>query len=439
MLIRANNAFLILGSLALGFSIGCSAGAEPELDSAEAGGEEGDNSFGSSSGSETVVRWNNNSFTAMTGSNAFEVFRGVTMVHIAMHDGANAVARTYNRYALGSISGSGADATLTAAKAAHDVLLSLRPDQQSALAGMLQTDINRVSNSRVRSRSLEVGAAAAQAIVSLRTGDGMFEVVPYAPANPPVPGRYQFTPGVAAGACPQCPFVTPFALASGDEHRAAPPVALTSAEWARNYNTIKDLGRVDSTTRTADQTNLAKFFFENTHLTWNRAARDVATRRQRSLTTTARAFAMMNTAIFDALVSCWDSKYYYEFWRPLTAIRAGDTDGNDATAPDPSWEPLGVTPGHPEYTAGHPVISQAAALALTETYGNSQFTLFSTTPAPSGSTRTFRSFRDAAIQAGQSRVFAGIHYPFSVAAGIAQGTAVAEDVMDLDAWEERDY
>ena len=178
------------------------------------------------------------------------------------------------------------------------------------------------------------------------------------------------------------------------------------------------MGKINSTVRTADQTAYAKWWYEFSDIGWNRIARIQATNHNTGLYTTARMFALLNMAMADAYIAGWDSKYYYKFWRPYTAIHAAATDGNDKTKADPNWEPLIPTPPVPDYPSGHSVLGNAAATVLTHFFGNhSPFSTTSTTAFPAGAIRSFKSFTQAADENADSRVMAGIHFRFACDAG----------------------
>jgi membrane-associated phospholipid phosphatase len=222
-------------------------------------------------------------------------------------------------------------------------------------------------------------------------------------------------------------------MTSGSQLRPALPPALDSAEYAANFNEVKDLGRTDSTTRTEEQTQIARFWNDGLGTAfapgyWNRIAQTVATEQGLSLVSDARLFALLNIASADALISCWDAKYAYDFWRPVTAIRAADTDGNDATEPDTSWLPLLVTPNFPSYTSAHSTVSGAAAEVLTALFGDHYDFTVSAVSVPY--TRSFASFEAAAAEAGRSRIYGGIHYTFDNINALAAGADVAEHVLE---------
>src|SRR5204862_7932311 len=217
------------------------------------------------------------------------------------------------------------------------------------------------------------------------------------------------------------------------QFRPPPPPALDSAEYAAAFNEVKGLGRVDSTTRTAEQTQIARFWNDGLGTAfaqgyWNRIAQSVAADEGLSLVSEARLFALLNIATVDAGISTWDAKYEYNLWRPVTAIRAADTDGNPDTEPDATWTPLLGTPNFPSYTSAHSTVSSAAAAVLTSLFGADYHFTVGSEGLP-GVTRPFDSFDAAAAEAGRSRVYGGIHYSFDSAIGLAVGAELADYVV----------
>ena len=216
---------------------------------------------------------------------------------------------------------------------------------------------------------------------------------------------------------------------SPDEFRPTGPPALTSQAFADAYNELLALGSVTSSVRTADQTQIARFWADGAGTVtpaghWNQIAEEVAQAAGNGVGETARLFAMLNIAMADAAIAAWDAKAFYSFWRPVTAIRAGDTDGNDLTAPDPEWSSLLITPPFPEYISGHSTFSGAAATVLEAAFGDqTSFSIGS--PGLPGVTRTFTNFSAAAAEAGCSRIYGGIHYEFSNQDGLATGARLA--------------
>ena len=424
---------LLLASLSAGFVGGCGAGHDDlDLDVDEESSDIGD---GSRQSGETIVRWNDHNLAILTtldsgAAAGLQLIRDLANVHVAMHDAANGARHKYEKYALKQVDWR-ADPTLAAAAAAHAALIALRPGKAAQVNAFLQTDLDRVKDPDRRQRSLDLGAAAADAILTLRGDDGFFDVVPHT-FGPPAPGVWQPVPPadttVAIGT--QLPFVTPMALTSADQFRVPPPPALSSVTWKRDYDEVKEVGRSDSTVRTTDQTAAALFWREQAQFAWNRIARIAASERDQGLWQTARAFALVNVGIMDGVIAIFDTKYHYEYWRPYTTIREVDDVRSD-TLMDPAWESLIPTPGHPEYNSAHSVLGGVASYPLSQIYGNHfAFELTTATAEPAGSTRSYSSFFDAAIDGALSRIWGGIHFRSSTVPGVLQGRAIGAFIYD---------
>ena len=425
---RARNPFLLSATFAIGLLGGCTVpGNDANLGEEESGG-------GSTPSGETIVRWNNNNFTILTTldngtASGLLLIRELAMVHIAMHDAANAAKSKYETYVLDD-EDSGADPALAAAAAAHDMLVALRPGKAAQTDAFLAVDLALVSNATKRQKSLDLGAAAAAEILALRADDGWFDVVPYT-FGPPTPGEWQPVPPAGTNAVgTQIPFVTPFAVQSASQFRPPGPPALTSNKWKQDYNEVKEVGRNTSTTRTADQTHAALFWREQTQFAWNRIARIAATEEDKGLWQTARVFALVNIGLMDALITNFETKYNNPYWRPYTAIRDVD-DGRTDTVMDPTWLPLNPTPGHPEFNSAQGVLGGAAAYPLIEVYGLFfNFEMTTTTADPVGSTREYIGFTDAVLESALSRIWGGIHFRASTVAGGLQGLVIGKYIFD---------
>jgi membrane-associated phospholipid phosphatase len=249
------------------------------------------------------------------------------------------------------------------------------------------------------------------------------------------PGDWQPTPpAFLPAALPQWGLVTPFCLQSGSQFRPPPPPALTSAEYTAAFNQIKDLGSIDSTTRTPDQTEASIFWqgvyaSPNCYLTMlNQIARQVAETRGNSLVDDARLFALLDLTLADSYIACWEAKYTYNFWRPVTAIRAADSDGNPDTEADPNWTPLMATPNFPSYPSGHSSVIGGSAAILAAFFGTDAIPFSVSYPGLPGVTRSYDSFTSAANECGLSRIWVGFHWSFDVSAGLAQGQSVGSYV-----------
>ena len=352
----------------------------------------------------------------------------IAMVHAAVYDAVQAIERRFEPYYV-EIPGASGSPAAAAAKAAHDVLVSRFPSQSQFLDttyqqyllnhGLAETD-----------PGVSVGTTAAAAIIALRACDGSFPN----PQPPPfiggtAPGVWRPTPpGNLPMLTPWLGNVTPFMLTRPSQFRAEPTPALTSREYARDYNEVKALGALENSTRTAQQTDLAHFWAANYLVLWNQVLRDIATANVEEISESARLFALAEMAITDALITSWNSKNYYVYWRPITAIREGDEDGNSRTDGDPSWQPLYTTPNYPDYTSGANNVTAAATRALALFFGKDRMTFSITTTnlVPTvEDTRTYSRFSDVAQEVVDARIYEGIHFRFADEAARKQGTQVA--------------
>jgi hypothetical protein len=222
--------------------------------------------------------------------------------------------------------------------------------------------------------------------------------------------------------------VTPFVLKSGSQFRPEPPPALTSAAYAKALNEVKSLGQNSSTTRTAEQTIIGKFWGPPIWNTWNVIAENAAVAHHTNLERTARLFAVLNLSFADSAIAMYDGKYHYQLWRPITAIRLADTDGNPATVGDPNWTPLAVTAADPSFPGAHSTMSAAGATVLAAFFGNRDHIQVASSALP-GTIRSFDSYSDVATEAGLSRIFAGQHFRFDHVAGLDLGHDVAQFVL----------
>jgi hypothetical protein len=380
-----------------------------------------------------VVEWNQLAVSAVGQARVSPPIasRALAITQAAVYDAVNAIDKSFEPYYAHVAASSGASIEAAAAQAAHDALAALFPAQAATFDAALAADLVGIPAGRAR-QGVAVGHEVAQQILAWRSTDGSTATVPYTPGTDP--GDWRPTPPAFLPALlPQWPNVTPFAIPSGSQFRPAAPPALDSAEYAAAFNEVKDLGRVDSTTRTAEQTEIAKFWNDGLGTAfamgyWNKIAQSVATDQGLSLAQEARVFALLNIAEADAQIACWDAKYTYNLWRPVTAIRAADTDGNDATDPDSTWTPLLTTPNFPSYVSAHSTLSAAAAGVLTALFGNSYHFSVGSEGLP-GVTRSFDSFESAAAEAGQSRIYGGIHYQFDNQNGQQVGAEVADYVV----------
>jgi hypothetical protein len=356
------------------------------------------------------------------------------MVHSAVFDAVNGVYKRYEPVHVPPGAMPGTSTRAAAAQTAHDILVKLFPLQQTTLDAQLAASIDQIADEddspgRAVERGLVWGQYVADQIWNWRSSDGFTTVLPPFLGGTD-PGEWRPTPpGFAPGTNPQVAVMNTWVVASHSQFRPSGPPALESSPYADDYDEIKEMGSSDSSTRTADQTQFSLFWAGNTIGFWNRTALQVAGPRDLSLLQNARLLAQLNLALADAYICCWDAKYTYVFWRPITAIQLGDTDGNDATAPDPSWTPLLPTPPFPEYPSGHSSTGGAAAPVLAAWFGDD--TAFSmTSETLPGVTRYFKSFSEATDELNDARVFGGSHFRTAVNVGRELGRQVAEYVLD---------
>jgi hypothetical protein len=355
--------------------------------------------------------------------------RNFAILHAAIYDAVNSIDRSHDPYLISVRAPRDASETAAADAAAHSALVGLYPAEQSMLDGDYAAELAKVPGGPAKDKGVRIGVQVANGILAVRANDGSdLAAPPFAPGSNP--GDYRSTP-------PNFPTpvftnwgqVTPFVLSSGDQFRPAAPPALTSDAYAAALNEVQSLGSATSTTRTADQTVIGKFWTPPIQNFWNQIAQTVAAAHHSDLPTTARLFAALNLSFADSAIAFYDAKYTYRLWRPVTAIRLADTDGNPQTVADPSWTPLaGNTPADPSYPGAHSTISAAGADVLESFYGNNEHFSVSS-PALPGVTRSFDTFSGAVGEAGLSRIYAGVHTRIDHEAGLKLGNQVAAFVL----------
>jgi hypothetical protein len=354
-------------------------------------------------------------------------------VHAAIYDAVNAIDGSHTVFAVRpQTSAVGASPEAATAAAARTILNALftTAAQQSYINTQYNDYLTRIPDGPAKTMGIAVGAEVANAFLALRSGDGRNANVPYQ-YKPLAPGVYQpTTDPPAAPATPWLAAMKPFAMKSPSQFRADGPPALTSEQWAEDYNEVRLWGVKDGSLRTQEETNIGWFYTDNPGAYYNRNIRAIAAEQGLTTVESARFFALIYITQGDAAIACWESKYKYNFWRPVTAIRHGDIDGNDATAPDPSWTPLAPTPTHPEYPSAHGCLTAAIAYSVEQYFGTKKittnFTAFSVPGYPNGLTYTFDRTQDILKQVIEGRIFGGMHYRTSVVHGIVVGHKVSQ-------------
>jgi membrane-associated phospholipid phosphatase len=363
------------------------------------------------------------------------ITRVAAIVHAAVFDAVNGIERRYTPIHVDPAAPRGASRRAAAVQAAYASLVKLYPGQKPALDAKLAASLAAIAsgpaaeNSLSIARGIEWGQTVADAIWAWRSTDG------FTPAPPPfvgglAVGQWRPTPpAFAPGAGPQFAYMTPWVIQSPSQFRPSGPPALTSDRYTTDFNETKTMGRGSSLFRTSDQTTACLFWNTTTasHL-WNHVAVALSDERHTTLSENARLFALLNIAIADAAIACWDAKYYYVFWRPVTAIPLAATDGNPGTEADLSWTPLFATPAHPEYPSGHSALSGAAGAVLADYFGEeTEFGVVSDTMV--GVVRSFSTFSAALDEVTEARVFAGIHFRSACDDGRATGIAVGNHAI----------
>jgi hypothetical protein len=316
-------------------------------------------------------------------------------------------------------------------------IASVEADYAAALAA--------IPDGPAKTQGLAVGQDAAAAVLALRASDG-FDTALVDPnyQEGTAPGEYRYTPGTPFAFAPALgDDLTPFVLKDSSQFRPGPPYQLGSQKYAADVNEVQRLGGDDVTTpsaRSDEQTEIALFWLESSPLAWNRIARTVSTAQGLDAWQSARLFGLLNLALTDGYIGTWDTKYHYRFWRPVTAIRLADIDGNPATTADPTWTPLVETPPIPDYDSGHAVEGGAAAQILARFFGTDTISFFNcsyTLPAgqtcadPTPTLRHFTRFSQAADENAVSRIYIGFHFRDAVEIGTRHGEKIADRTVNL--------
>ena len=348
-------------------------------------------------------------------------------VAIAVYDSVMAIEGGYRPFAIDVDAPAGASAEAAVAAAAHDILVHYLPAQAGILEPAYTASLATIPDGQAKTDGVATGEQVAALLIAERADDGFRAPVTYTPPNPPIPGVW-----IPTGATPIGPYLglmRPFSLASADQFRPSGPPALDSKKWARDYNEVKEIGSSTSTTRTDEQTLAARFWAEPPVQQARGSFRKLVLDHDLDVVDASRFMAMISVTYADALIACFDAKYHYTLWRPITAIRAGDTDGNEETVGDPAWSTLlPATPNHPEYPSAHSCITPAGGRVVARFLGTGVIDF--TVPSLTGlGDRHYDQVKDLQYDVGNARIWGGIHYRSAVEDGITIGNKTVNQVL----------
>ncbi len=378
---------------------------------------------------DVVTDWNAAANAMMSSENVGNNprLRNLAMMHVAMSDAINTVQNRYSRAVATLPPAPNASAEAAAAAAARHILIELYPAQKAKIEEMYAASLKAIPDGPARSEGIALGtkvAAEVQAECAKDGTDAADTYRPYTLAGVYVPTQPPLFEQYARG--------KPWVLKSVDQFRPGPPPALTSAEWARDYNEVKNLGGTKSTSRTPEQTEAVTFWGNiNFGGSWQAAARELSAKKELALAESARLLALLNMSLANAYMVNWDAKYHYHFWRPVTAIRNGDQDGNDATERDAGWTSFNPTPMHPEYPSQATINATISSAVLESVFGPVKAIPFTATDVrDTKRTRNFASLADMAEEHKNVRVWGGVHYTFAIRTSEDVGRKVAAHMIE---------
>jgi hypothetical protein len=358
--------------------------------------------------------------------------RSYAIMHLAMFDAVNSIDGNYTPYLTEVPGTKKASLEAAAAQAAHDILAALYPTRLAIFDAELANSLDGIKENR-KQQGIQIGQTVAERMLAARANDG-WNVAPPAYSLPATPGNWQPTPPAGAAATfTHYPAVTPFAITSGSQFAPNPPPDMTSAEYTASLNEVKELGAAGSATRTADQTQVARLWANvntptNFLLVWNNVARTVSVARNTTTVEKARLFALTNISLHDALQTTFTSKFQYGLWRPVTAIRRADEDGNPNTTADPAWSSLIPTPPYPSYAGNMAAIGTSQSTILSLFFGRDDIRFDHTWEGAGGATRSYAGFTAMANEQERARIYGGVHFTFDNVAGQSIGRNVGNYV-----------
>lgn len=380
--------------------------------------------FAGSAIADPITDWNQTLVAAMLAekSNPFVQSRNAALVHVAMFEAVNSIEHRYTPYRQSIDGARGASAEAAAAAAAHRTLIALYPNQLPVLDDALARSLAGVAPSQARDDGVAIGEKAAAQLLQLRANDGTRDATPYAAQK--TRGTWVPNPGIPAFGV-RWGSVAPWVLASGSQFRPGPPPDLSSEQFKRDYLEVKELGGKSSRSRTLEQTQIANFWIASGPFLWSQAARQLAAARGLGLSDNARLFALLHMAGADSFTACFDAKYTYNNFRPITAIHEGA--GRDDLPIDAAWEPAIATPPFPAYVSAHGCYCGAAVAVLGSVFGNGEIPAVTLkSPAAPGFERTHNRLADIAAEVSNARIWGGIHWRTDQVEGEALGRKVGD-------------
>ena len=382
---------------------------------------------------QVITDWNELIISTAAEVDGFQTLlgnRAVPLMHLAVHDALNAIVPVYDQYAYTNTAGQQAHPIPAASQAAHDVMVGIFPDYAESAAELHRKWLERVPGGSNKEQGVRIGSESAQAIIDLREDSGYDSIGEFTPGNEP--GDYRITPPFEEPIGTGWPETEPLTMTSPDQFRPGPPPALDSEVYAREFEKVKRLGRKNSEDRTDDQTHIAYWFAEYPTVAYPDFSRTRVLAEDINLWRAARLFALLAIDNFDGLISVFDAKYEYTFWRPYTAIRHADIDGNPATEPDPDWEPEMTTAPHPDYPAALSTLCAGGAVVLEDFFGTSNI-LYTreagSVPEGTPAVRSYDTIDEAVEHCKLSRIYNGYHFRTGLVVGIEMGVERAHHML----------
>jgi hypothetical protein len=372
-----------------------------------------------------ITDWDEKGVAVVTPMPPYTAQRVMAMVHTAMFDAVNSIERRYRPYLVQLPAAPTASREAAAAAAAAAVLATIDAKTAGEMKAALATYLTAIPEGAPKSDGVKLGEAVAARVLEARVNDGADTLDAYRPST--TPGVYVPTPITAASMWPN---MKPFALTTPSHFRPEPPISLASKEWATDYNEIKDYGGKASVKRSAQQTETARFWLMVGPQAYHPLARQLVTAKQMSVGDSARFMTLIAVGLNDALIAVFDAKYHYNFWRPITAIRNGDIDGNPATDREAAWQPIDNTPMHPEYPCAHCILSGTVAGVVNASLGSLDIPeVAMTSPTAPGVTHRWTDMTTFTDEVANARIWAGFHYRFSTPVGTGMGRQIGDYVV----------